>query len=407
MIVGPCRVVTGGARPHVIEDCAVRVVGAHIAQVGPAGCLALAHPEETVWPGRGRVLMPGLVNAHAHLARHLARGLDLHGEAAWERYDRALSPEDVHWSSMAALVEGVRHGVTTVCDFHRSGACLDLSLSEVVSAAARVGARVATCYGAAEHDSELERRAALEESLGFARALARQRTGRARALLGVRASTQPGLDRLLHEALEVAGDALAIHVELALDATPAERWPGGRAWPEARVPALWAHVERAPRALRGIVRDRGDAFAATDTWPLGALAREDDLAWGSDAGLNAPPLPESGPTWTPEPRLAAAQYRHLMATGPRWAERHFGDALGRLEAGAPADLQLVDYQPATELSSRTLLAHLGAGLLRAPTSGVMVAGEVIMDHGALVSVDEAEVAARARECARRVWARLD
>jgi hypothetical protein len=29
-----------------------------------------------------------------------------------------------------------------------------------------------------------------------------------------------------------------------------------------------------------------------------------------------------------------------------------------------------------------------------------------MDHGALTTVDEAEVAARARECARRVWKRL-
>ena len=61
----------------MIEDAAVRVVGAHLAQVGPAGNLASAYPHETLWPARGRVLMPGLVNTHAHLARHLARGLSL------------------------------------------------------------------------------------------------------------------------------------------------------------------------------------------------------------------------------------------------------------------------------------------------------------------------------------------
>ena len=47
-----------------------------------------------------------------------------------------------------------------------------------------------------------------------------------------------------------------------------------------------------------------------------------------------------------------------------------------------------------------------SGLLRAPISGVMVAGEVIMDNGVIVSLDEKEVAERARECAKRVWKRL-
>jgi hypothetical protein len=36
----------------------------------------------------------------------------------------------------------------------------------------------------------------------------------------------------------------------------------------------------------------------------------------------------------------------------------------------------------------------------------MVAGETVMDNGVLVTVDESEVAARARECAKRVWERI-
>ena len=117
--------------------------------------------------------------------------------AEWRRYERALSPEDVFWSATAALIEGLRHGVTTVCDFHRSGSCLDLSLSEVVSAASRVGARVATCYGASESDSEVERRAALEECLGFGAVMHRRREGRLRGMIGVQASSLEGIERLL------------------------------------------------------------------------------------------------------------------------------------------------------------------------------------------------------------------
>ena len=68
---------------------------------------------------------------------------------------------------------------------------------------------------------------------------------------------------------------------------------------------------------------------------------------------------------------------------------------------------LVDYRPATGLDIDALPAHLAAGMLRAPVSGVMVAGEIVLDQGTLVTLDENEIAARARECARRVWARLE
>lgn len=407
MIIGPCTVVTGGAEPRVIEDAAVRVIGGHVAQLGPAGVLAAAHRDETVWPARGALLMPGLVNAHAHLARHLARGLPLRTARDWERWDRALSANDVYWSAAAALAEGVRHGVTTVCDFHRSARCLDFSLLEVVEAAAHVGVRVAACYGVSDADPPAERRAAIEENLGFARELARRREGRLDAVLGVRASSLPSLERVVRESFDAAGEALAVHVDLGIDSTPAERWRGDGPWPPGTPAALWAHADRAPRGLVAAAHDRGDALSATGAGSLTALARETALAWGSDAGLNAPPLPEAAPAWSGDRELAELHYRRVFVSGSRWASRRFGERLGVIEPGAPADLVLVDYRPATGLDTEVLAAHLTAGLLRAPVCGVMVAGSIVLDQGALVTLDENEIAARARDCARRVRARLD
>lgn len=405
MIVGPATVLTGGAEPAVLEDAAVRIVGAHIAQVGPAGHLASAYPGETLMPARGAVLMPGLVNTHVHLARHLARGLHLRSAPEWRRFDRALSAEDVYWSALAALVEGARHGVTTVCDFHRSGGCLDLSLNEVVAAAGAVGVRVATCYGAAEEDPPAERRAAVEECLGFAAESYRRRDGRARGLVGVQATSLAGVERLLAEALEAAGDRLAVHVDLALDATPGERWRAPAAWRDGALPTMWAHAETAPRGLVAALRERGDSLSATGSGSAAALVRETELAWGSDSGLNAPPLPDGSHTLAQGAR-AELHYQRLFVHGARWAARHFGESLGVIAPGAPADLLLVDYRAATEFSARTFVDHLWSGLLRAPVSGVMIAGEVVLDNGMLVSMDEREVASRARECAQRVWARL-
>ena len=404
MIIAPCTVVTGGSDPQVIEDAAVRVVGAHIAQVGGAGEVAAAHRDDTLWPARGRVLMPGFVNTHAHLARHLARGLALRGPRAWRRYDRALSAEDVRWAATAALIEGVRHGVTTVCDFHRSGSCLDFSLSEVLGAARQVGVRVAACYGASEHDPPDERRAAFEESASVAVASAKGREGRLRGMIGVHATSLPGMEALLDRAIEHTAGHIPVHVELGLDLTPGERWQESGAWRESRPSALWAHAEAAPRALLAAARERGDTLAAVGSG-VAALVRDAEVAWGSDASANAPPLAEASAGGPSGPR-AQLHYRRLFVNGPRWAARFFGEGLGTIAPGAPADLVLVDYRAATEFSTRTLFEHLGSGLLRAPVSSVMVAGEPIVDNGVLVTADEREVTRRARECATRVWSRI-
>lgn len=404
MIVGPALIVTGGAEPRVIEHGGVRIVGAHVAQVGPAGVLAAAYPDEMLWPAAGRLVLPGFVNTHVHLGRHLARGLGLHEPAEWERYENALAPEDVYWSALAALVEGVRHGVTTVCDFHRSGSSTEMSLSETASAARKLGVRLATGYGAAETDRPEQRRLAIGESLGLAAEIRRKREGKLRALLSVRAETLSGIERLLDEAFSAAGEAMPVQVELAMDATPGERWSGGLSALGASTHTLWTHAEAAPRQLLGEAHERGDALSAVGASST-ALGREMEMAWGSDSGVNAPPRSEDrawGGAVSDE-----SHYRRLMLAGPRWASRSFGERLGEIAPGAPADLLMVDYQPATELSPRTLHAHLASGLLRAPVSGAMVAGEIVMDHGVLVTVDEREVASRARECAARLWGRLE
>ncbi|HET9327111.1 MAG TPA: amidohydrolase family protein [Candidatus Eisenbacteria bacterium] len=394
MIIGPALVVSGGLEPRIIADGGVRVAGSHIAQVGPIGPLASAFPEETVWPAGGRLLLPGLVNGHAHLARHLARGLGLEHPADWERYDRALAPEDVRCAARAALVEGVRHGITTTCDLHRSGTFVDFSLSEVAEAARQLGVRVATAYAADEDDSADQRRAAIDESLGLVAELRRQRQGRVQALLGMRARTPAGLARFLDDMDDHAAASVGVHVELA-GATQAERWLDRRIERQS----LWAHVEHAWSGLQGGL-ERAPALPVEG--PGAPHAHEPMVAWGSDSGVNSPPALER----TGGPGTTRRHYHQVMTSGARWAEHVFGEGLGVIEPGAPADLILVDYYPATDLEQTTVFEHLAACLGRSAVSGAMVSGDIVMDRGVLVTVDESEVAARARECARRLWRRL-
>ena len=72
----------------------------------------------------GRLLMPGLVNAHTHAAMTLFRGLadDLPLMDWLERYifpvEKTLTAEHVYWGSLLACAEMIAGGVTTFCDMY-------------------------------------------------------------------------------------------------------------------------------------------------------------------------------------------------------------------------------------------------------------------------------------------------
>jgi len=75
----------------------------------------------------GNVILPGLVNAHNHIYSVLSKGLpvdtplgDFLGNLKnlWWILDRALSKEDMVLSTVIALRESIKNGVTTIFDHH-------------------------------------------------------------------------------------------------------------------------------------------------------------------------------------------------------------------------------------------------------------------------------------------------
>jgi len=60
----------------VQNDVALAVQGGTIAAIGPTDDILRRYPGAEVYDGRGKALVPGLVNCHAHLAQTLARGFN-------------------------------------------------------------------------------------------------------------------------------------------------------------------------------------------------------------------------------------------------------------------------------------------------------------------------------------------
>jgi cytosine/adenosine deaminase-related metal-dependent hydrolase len=66
LIVAGDHVLTDPARGTALRDAAVLVDGSRIAAVGPLAALRGVHPQAELVGGAGRLVMPGLIDAHSH-----------------------------------------------------------------------------------------------------------------------------------------------------------------------------------------------------------------------------------------------------------------------------------------------------------------------------------------------------
>ncbi|HMZ08688.1 MAG TPA: hydrolase, partial [Anaerolineales bacterium] len=81
--------------------------------------------------------------------------------------------------------------------------------------------------------------------------------------------------------------------------------------------------------------------------------------------------------------------------------------LGQLVPGAAADLIFVDYHPFTPLTDGNLPWHIIFGFQQSMVTSTMVAGKFLMKDRELLTLDEAEITARAREIAPRIWSKYE
>jgi cytosine/adenosine deaminase-related metal-dependent hydrolase len=97
------------------------VDGGRFTAVGPRARLQGAHPELPVVTAPGRLLMPGLVDAHHHLTQAFGTAYAF-GEPSeifrrvWVPLEGALTEEEVYVSAQLAALESLRGGFTTVAD---------------------------------------------------------------------------------------------------------------------------------------------------------------------------------------------------------------------------------------------------------------------------------------------------
>ena len=80
--------------------------------------------------------------------------------------------------------------------------------------------------------------------------------------------------------------------------------------------------------------------------------------------------------------------------------------IGALEAGARADVILMDYTPFTPLTAGNLPWHMLFGMSGGMVTHTISAGVVLMADRKLLFLDEAAIAVEAEQSAKRAWKRV-
>ena len=431
--------ITFGAPCRVLEGQALLLEDGRIARIAPAG--AIAGPFDKVIDARGKVVMPGIVNAHMHFYSTLVRGLGKAAPSAtfqevldnlWWRLDRKLTLADVEMSAQIILLDAIRKGTTTLVDHHASPFAISGSLDHIARAVKATGLRACLCYEVSDRDGEATITEGLEENAAFARRCAAEQDPHLRALFGLHAAFTLSDQTLSRAAILGREVGVGFHVHTAEAASDvAVNLEKYGATPVAR---LHTHGLLGPGSIAAHAVHVTDAdidlLAATGTFvahnPQSNLnnavgiadlvklnARGVHVGLGTDAmtvnmleevrvAMWAQHLRQDNPTCAFMDVTNA-----LFVRNPELASSLWGFPLGTLQEGAAADVILVDYHAPTPLNGDTVLGHLVFGISQATVDTTICAGRVLMEGKRLtIDVDEAALAARSRGLATSLWERF-
>jgi putative selenium metabolism protein SsnA len=459
MLITGGTVVKTAADGGVVTDGAVAIEGNRIAAVGPSEEMPSRFEAAPRIDASGKIVMPGLINAHTHLYSSLARGITADISASsnfveilehmWWRLDRALSDEDVWCSAAVGAIDLIRHGTTTIIDHHASQVAVTDSLWNVAEALTDVGIRANLCFEVSDRGGPVKRDEGLVENERFARWIAAGREESsimseagiegASAYAGSMMGASVGLhasftldDGTLERAASIASDeSIGCHIHVAEDEADVrnslercgkrvvERLESFGILGEKSIAAHCNHVdENEIEILRGTKTIVAHNPQSNMNNAVGCADVPHLLDEGVIVGLGTDGFTAS---MFDEMKVANLIHRHnagdrtvghdvaarlCLSNNPKIASTLFDDRVGSIEPGVLADVIVLGYDPPTPLTGDNFVGHLIFGLTGWMVETVIINGGVVMRDREFTGIDVDGIMSRARERARDLWARM-
>lgn len=414
---------------------AVAVQGTDIVAVGPTAEISKAYSTRETVDCNGRILMPGLVNAHTHVPMTLLRGLadDLRLDVWLMGYmmpveREFVSPEFVRLGTKLACAEFIKSGVTTFCDMYYFE-------EDVAKATAEAGLR-AVC-GQTVMKFPAPDAASYEDSLALARDFIKKWKNHPLITPAVSPhAPYTCTDDILRATAELAVEFdVPLHTHLAETALERENMRNEKGMPvipyvkkqgmfEAKVIA--AHCVHVDLGEMHTLLHAGAGVAHNPSSNLKLASGFAPVPKMLEVGLNVGigtdgPASNNDLDMFEEVRLASfvakavsndptavpAPLALAMATRIGAQALHLGGVTGSLEPGKHADLILVDTSlvhnsPRFRRDPNNAYAQLVYAGKSTDVTDVMVNGKWLMRDKVLLTLDEATLLSEADEIARKI-----
>lgn len=429
--------VTIGENNRVLWNAAVVTEGETILAVGEATEMRRRYPGAEAVDCSGKIILPGFICAHHHFYSTMARGMGIPGEPAenfvqilerlWWKVDRAILDEDILLSAQLPLIDCIRNGVTTVIDHHASPSMRDGSLDLIEGAVRQAGLRASLCYEVSDRNVK---GGGIAENERFIKKVG-QGDGQIAAMMGLHASFTVS-DETVETCVGIAKEhGVGCHIHVAEDAADRQDSLTRYGVPTVNrlhrlgvtgAKSIFVHCVHVDEAEMEILAETKTAVVhnpesnmnnAVGVTPLLTMLKKGVLVGLGTDGMNSDMLAQMRAAYllhrlaNRDPRVAFVEAPTLLLYNNREiARRQFGLPLGEIAEGRPADLAILDYHPPTPLSEANFLGHLLFGLVDATVDTTVCRGQILMRNKQVLTMDEARLAARARELAPQMWKRL-
>ncbi|MBC8323973.1 MAG: amidohydrolase family protein [Candidatus Marinimicrobia bacterium] len=384
----------------------------------------------------GKTVLPGMINAHAHLYSALAVGMPFPKgnptnftevlEQVWWILDMALDKESTKASYESGLVDHLRHGVTTVIDHHSSQNYVNGSLQLLADTADKLGINISGTFEMTDRNGEQTFQESLDENIQFHQKYKGSKS--VRPLIGLHASFT-----LSDESLQAIANALknesnwGIHIHTAED--KADQLDAVNRGYKSTLDRLnhFGLLNENSLVIHGIhfveediniIRDTGAMLvhnpSSNSNNRVGMTPNEiiNDLMAGLGTdGMQGNMLAEakegtlirSGHLTGGAPGVNYAEL--LFKNNPEIASKLFGRKMGKLDPGYSADLAIFDYIPRTDFNENNWIGHTLFGMEN--PSDVMTNGIFRIRNNEFIDINEQDLLKNADVQSRKLWNKMD
>ncbi len=386
----------------------------------------------------GKIVTPGIINAHMHFYSTLGRGLSIPGNPAmnfkevlekfWWRLDLELSEEELYYSVIFPILEGIKWGTTTIFDHHVSTKFIGGSLDAIKKIMDDFYLKGTLSYEVTNRNGNDIFQREVRENLAFFKKTKKDEN--IRGMLGLHANMTLSDDDLRYISENTPND-LPIHCHLAESSIDQDfvRSLNYKNVTERlnkfdllRKNSLLIHGVATERSEWELIRDKNSYLIHNPSSNLNNAVGIFDLLEAIETGLTVGigtdgmhniPLKEYQLAYylthikNKLPSVGWVEVFNTLRNNGKIASNIFERRIGVIEEGADADLAFFDYELPTPINNGNTIGHFLFGMINSRVSDTISNGHFLMkDFNFTFDINQENIIKRSQEIAKKLWKRI-